>query len=580
MLKNKLHKILISGGLVKKFVIWTAVIIMLIGALTTVFVQINVSNTLSEEFRERGQVVSRNLATSSVEPLLIEDTVNLHRLVGNIKSMEKDIKYVYIIDKKGKVLAHTFEGGFPSDLLSINTDAMSRRLDTGDGHVIDITAPILDGRAGFVHVGMDETYLHEKIARTRDFIIILTFIVGAAGVMMAYIAGSHLTKPIRALVKGAEEIGRGNLGYQIDAVSNDETHILSEAFDQMSYNLNNNISELRASEEKYRKLVDGISDAVILIDSQKKILSWNRAAQWTFGWSFNEVAGMKINILYLPDTGADEKWEFSDGEYVFIKKNGLTFPGIIKIKPLQEGEDAGYVVAIRDVTDQKEMEKLESHLLQSEKLATIGQLAAGAAHEINNPLANITLYTQMLMKKTEDESVRGKLSIINEEANRAAYIVKGLLEFAHQSEPKLSPTDMNTEIDKVISIMNPQFKNIKVTTVFEPLPYISADGAQIQQVIMNILTNSIQSITENGEIIVKTQAKKNYIEITISDNGCGIPEENMDKIFDPFFTTKGPGEGTGLGLSICYGIIKRHNGSIEVKSDAGKGTTFIIKLPV
>lgn len=578
MLKNKLDKILISGGLVKKFVIWIAVIIMFIGTMTTVFVQINMSNTLSEEFRERGQVVSRNLASSSVEPLLIEDTVNLHRLVKNIKNMEKDIKYVYIIDTKGKVLAHTFEGGFPSDLLSINTDAMSRRLDTGDGHVIDITAPILDGRAGFVHVGMDETYLHEKIGRTRDFIIMFTFIVGAAGVIMAYIAGSHLTKPIRALVKGAEEIGKGNFEYHIDAVSNDETHILSEAFNQMSYNLNNNISELRASEEKYRKLVDGISDAVISIDSQKKILSWNRAAQRMFGWSFKEVAGMKIDILSPPD--AIKIGRLSDGEYVFIKKGGLTLSGSARIKPLQEGEDTGYAVVIRDITDHKAMEKLERQLLQSEKLATIGHLAAGVAHEINNPLANISLYTQMLIKRTKDESVKSKLKIINDEANRAAYIVKGLLEFSRQSEPKLGPTNINAEVDKVLNILSPQLRNIKVTADLQPLPSIMADSGQIGQVLMNILTNSIQAITNDGEIIVKTNANQGHVEIGISDNGCGIPRENLAKIFDPFFTTKGPGEGTGLGLSICYGIIKRHNGSIEVKSDVGKGTIFTIKLPV
>ena len=128
--------------------------------------------------------------------------------------------------------------------------------------------------------------------------------------------------------------------------------------------------------------------------------------------------------------------------------------------------------------------------------------------------------------------------------------------------------------------MNPQVKDIKVNTFFEPLPLIVGDNVRIQQVIMNLLTNSIQSITENGEIIIKTTANPKHVEISISDNGCGIPEEKLDKIFDPFFTTKERSNGTGLGLSICYGIIKRHNGSIEVKSEVNHGTTFKIKLPV
>jgi len=583
MLKNKLHKILISGGLVKKFIIWILVITILVGGIITIFVQINLNKTLSEEFHERGLSISRNLASSSVEPLLIEDTVNLRRLAENIKKTERDVKYVYITDAKGKVMAHTFDSGFPGDLLFIGNDVESRLLDTGDGYVIDFSAPILDGRAGFVHIGMDETYLNEKIARTRDVIIALLIVVGTVGVLMAYIVGNHLTRPIRALVKGAEEIGRGNYGYQIESGSTEETHILSSAFNQMSFNLNNSISKLRASEGRYRKLVDGISDAAILIDSNKNILSWNTAAQKIFGWSFKEVGGKKINLLYSSSSGVDifdNIKEIMDKECVFIKKDGSVFPGVMSKRSIfEEGVNKGYVVVIRDITEHKEMAKLERQLLQSEKLATIGQLAAGVAHEINNPLANISLYTQMLLKKTEDDTVKGKLVTIDDETNRAARIVKGLLEFARQSEPKPSQTDINTEIDKVLNILNSQLKGIRVTADLQPLPSILADSGQIRQVLMNMMTNSIQSIKANGEITVKTHVIQDHIEISISDNGCGIPEENISKIFDPFFTTKGT-DGTGLGLSICYGIIKRHNGSIDVKSEVGTGTTFMIKLPI
>ncbi|MCZ7400092.1 MAG: ATP-binding protein [Candidatus Methanoperedens sp.] len=207
-------------------------------------------------------------------------------------------------------------------------------------------------------------------------------------------------------------------------------------------------------------------------------------------------------------------------------------------------------------------------------------MAAGVAHEINNPLGNISLYTQMLLKNTDDENTKEKLTIINDETNRAAQIVKGLLDFARQSEPKLTRIDINKEIEKVLGIMTPQLKDIKVTTELEPLPRIRADSGQIQQVIMNLLKNSIQSIKKKGELMIKTATKNDYVEINISDNGCGIPKEDLNKIFDPFFTTKEMGKGTGLGLSISYGIIKRHNGSIEVKSNIGKGTTLTIKLPV
>ncbi|MCZ7372144.1 MAG: HAMP domain-containing protein [Candidatus Methanoperedens sp.] len=254
MLKEKINKInnFIGGGLVRKFVIWIVVIIMLLGVLTTVFVQVSLTNTLTEELRERGQVISRNLATSVIESILIEDTIYVHRLVENTKKTEKDVKYIYITDARGKVLVHTFEGGFPGELLNVQTHMgnSSQLLDTGEGYVIDFTAPILDGRAGFVHIGMDETSMREKINQTSGAILTLSLLVGALGVLMAYIAGNYLIRPIRSLVKGTEEIGRGNLGYQIKTDSTHEINILSKAFNQMSFNLNNSINELRESEER------------------------------------------------------------------------------------------------------------------------------------------------------------------------------------------------------------------------------------------------------------------------------------------------------------------------------------------
>jgi len=583
MLKEKIRKInnFIGGGLVRKFVIWIVVIIMLLGVLTTIFVQISLTKTLTEELRERGQVISRNLATSIVESILIEDTVYVHRLVENTKKTEKDVKYIYITDARGKVLVHTFDGGFPGELLAVKTDIgnSSHLLDTGDGIVIDFTAPILDSRAGFVHIGMDETSMHEKINQTSCAIITLTLLLGALGVLMAYIAGNYLIRPIRSLVKGTEEIGMGNLGYQIKTGSTDEINILSNAFNKMSYNLNKSINELRDSEERYRRLVDGISDAVILIDSQKKILSWNSGAQKIFGYSLEEVAGSKINMLHYPAGEADNQVTMDD-ENFFKRKDGSTFPGLISNKPLQDSPNTDNVLVIKDITDQKERSNLEKLLMQSEKLFTLGKLASGVAHEINNPLTAISLHTQIMLKKKWDEKTISRLKIINKETNRAAGIVKSLLEFARQSEPKISSVDINREIDNVLNVLEPQLDLMKITTDLKPLPLIMADSEQIQQVIMDMLTNSIQSVIMDGKIIIKTAAKNDHIEISITDNGCGIPQENIGRIFDPFFTTKKPGEGTGLGLSICYGIIKKHNGSIDVKSEIGAGTTFTIRLPI
>lgn len=329
-------------------------------------------------------------------------------------------------------------------------------------------------------------------------------------------------------------------------------------------------------------------DGVQIVGLDGHIIYSNKTVEKIYGFSPEEFKGKHVNEL-------NEDPEFADkviipalkeaghwaGELNVKHKNGKMVPILLNVSVFSDEfeKPLAMIGIIRDLTEQKEIEQLEKQLLQADKLATIGQLASGVAHEINNPLGNISLYAQMLLRKIEDENDRNKLNIINDESNKAAHIVKGLLDFARQSEPKMTPIDINYEIRKSLDLIKHQLINIKVTTIFQTLPKINCDPGQINQVIMNMLTNSIQAIMENGEIKIETRLKKNNVEITITDNGIGIPEENLSNLFDPFFTTKKPGEGTGLGLSISYGIIKRHNGSIDVKSHVGKGTTFIIKLP-
>lgn len=330
-------------------------------------------------------------------------------------------------------------------------------------------------------------------------------------------------------------------------------------------------------------------DGVQIVDLGGKIIYSNKTVEKIYGFSPEEFKGKNVNELNEDPEFADkviipalnDKGHWS-GELKVKHKNGKIVPVLLNASIFADefAKPLAMIGIIRDLTEQKEIEKLEKQLLQADKLATVGQLASGVAHEINNPLGNISLYAQMLLKKIQDENDRKKLNIINDESNRAAHIVKGLLDFARQSEPKMTPTDINVEIRKALDLTKHQMKDINVTTLFQTLPMINCDPGQISQVIMNMLTNSIQAITENGEIKIETRVENNNVAIIITDNGSGIPEENLNKIFEPFFTTKKPGEGTGLGLAISYGIIKRHNGSIDVKSQVGKGTTFIIKLPI
>ncbi len=228
----------------------------------------------------------------------------------------------------------------------------------------------------------------------------------------------------------------------------------------------------------------------------------------------------------------------------------------------------------------------EERLMRSEKLASIGRLAAGIAHEINNPLTSVLTFSSLLLKKTEREDQKEKLDIIVKETTRCRRIVKDLLNFARQGEPKKEEISINQVIENALSLMGNQLKigemRIAVKKDLGELPKLQLDPNQMLEVFVNIMINAIDAMPHGGELNLATSLTQDgkAVEIRASDTGFGISRENLARIFDPFFTTKEPGKGTGLGLSVTYGIIDRHNGSIDVESEVGKGTTFIIKLPV
>ncbi|MBA7613262.1 Adaptive-response sensory-kinase SasA [subsurface metagenome] len=243
---------------------------------------------------------------------------------------------------------------------------------------------------------------------------------------------------------------------------------------------------------------------------------------------------------------------------------------------------------VRSIREQnakiKELAQLK--IAEAERLAMVGQLAAGVAHEINNPLTGILLYCDLVLKNmSEDDPRRKNLEKINHEAMRCKTIVKGLLDFSRQTEPEIKPSSINKIVDDVLSLVKnqPLFLNITINKKKDPsLPVVNVDAAQIQQVSMNIILNAVEAMNGTGELTITTGLTddKKYIFSSFTDTGCGIAKENLSKIFEPFFSTKKTGRGTGLGLSISYGIIKKHHGEIEVTSELGKGTTFIVKLPV
>ncbi len=232
----------------------------------------------------------------------------------------------------------------------------------------------------------------------------------------------------------------------------------------------------------------------------------------------------------------------------------------------------------------EELIAMHDRVAQSERLASLGKLAAGVAHEINNPLGAILALTALTVEDlAPDDPRREDLQEVVRQAERCRNIVRGLLEFSRQSEPHVERLDLNKVLEDTLALISRQsfFFNIQVVKQLTPdLPRVSADRSQLQQVFMNILINAVQAMQEKGTVTLQSRpAADGFVEVSIADTGCGIPPDKLDRIFDPFFTTKPSGKGAGLGLSIAYGIVAKHGGAIAVASRPGEGSTFTVRLP-
>jgi two-component system NtrC family sensor kinase len=236
--------------------------------------------------------------------------------------------------------------------------------------------------------------------------------------------------------------------------------------------------------------------------------------------------------------------------------------------------------------DMTERDQLQRQLVQADKLAAIGTLISGVAHEVNNPLAGASGRAELLLLENHEEGLKNDLQVILDEIRRAGQIMRNLLSFAREHQPERTPTVINELIESVLVLLAYEFRVNKVEIrqdLDNSLPMINVDPNQLRQVFLNLVVNAQHAVSDSEQprvISASTRVAGDAVHAVISDTGTGIPKANLDKIFDPFFTTKPGKQGTGLGLSICFGIVQEHGGVIRAESEAGKGATFTVELPI
>jgi PAS domain S-box-containing protein len=329
-----------------------------------------------------------------------------------------------------------------------------------------------------------------------------------------------------------------------------------------------------------------------ITDVSGKIIYVNPALERISGYRKEELLGKNPSILSsgLHDKSFWKKaWETIlagkvwTGEVVNKRKNGKLFYAELLISPIigPQGEVIGFLGSHRDITEKK---RLEEQLVRSQKMESIGTLAAGIAHEVGNPLTSISSVVQVIQRTTTDQFAKEKLELVKDQISRISRIIRDLVDFSRPSNYERQATSVNKVLQDAVNMVAYGNKAKKIAFTLkleETLPPLRIIPDQLAQVFLNILLNAADAIDgKNGEITVRTTASDDKIYVIFQDTGRGIPEENIGKIFEPFFTTKGVGEGTGLGLWVSYGIIRNFNGDIKVASIVGKGTTFTVILPV
>jgi len=352
---------------------------------------------------------------------------------------------------------------------------------------------------------------------------------------------------------------------------------------------------LRQSEENYRALFDSSAIGTIVLDAETmKVLVANQAAAKIFGFSSVEEA-LEVDPLdyILPEDKARvselaEKALFEQNTQLTYELRILTKDGrkiwisATATRIVHQGRLAG-LITFTDITEQKQHNE---RLILADRLASIGELAAGTAHELNNPLTSVLGFSQLLMDKDIPNDIREDLEIIYSEAQRAAVVTRNLLAFARKHKPVKRLSQINDIIEDILKLRAHEHKmhDIKVEKqLASDLPEIMVDYFQIQQVFFNIVINAEYFMTEahkRGTLTITTEKQNDTVVITFTDDGPGIPTENLSQIFNPFFTTKATGKGTGLGLSICHGIVSEHGGKIHARSQPGEGATIFVELPI
>lgn len=504
--------------------------------------------------------------------------------------------YVYLTDEKGDLIGHSDFSrvivrenvretpGVQGFLAGKRPTHQGYEYDNLDGiPVIGMYASVGDPPWGvFIEQPVKEAY--QPVTQFSIWIIGIMLLIILGVTLISIYFGLRLTRPIENFESGVRQIiASEDLEAVIPQESADEIGRLVKAFNQLIRKLADKTANLRTEQELLQTVVNGIGAGMALVDEEKRLIWWNPIFERWFGTT--ELKHLSCEAV-LQGEGFDCSFGVNGkvlahevhGERRYIRQTYYELsPG--------NSENAAYLLLLEDVTQQVEM---EARVIETEKMATVGLLASGVAHEINNPLAIVSAHSEDLLDRLQEnddppqnEEIQGILRIIFKQMDRCKQITNRLLNFARPGKEGQNLINVSSAIQQTLALLTYRAKQKRIILIDETEPelWVSGNENEWQQVVLNILTNALDATDEGGRIRARAYRTNSEVRVEVVDQGQGISAEHLSKVFDPFFTTKPPGQGTGLGLFVSYGIVQKMQGQLLIESAEGKGTTVMILLP-
>ena len=604
-------------------------LVIAIGVATAISIN-EQTKTIKAGLIEKNKIISEHLASSVKSAFWSLNWLFVERQMQEI-TRSKDVTFLKLINPNGEVYLASGDNKVEHDILipeliNLKEQILKDMLYSKTGELTKlIITPVKVGNDKWTLImGLSLKEVEEAKKGVLKKNIMWGSTIFLLGVLVSFLFARGMTRPIKQLVEGTKEIGRGNLDYRIKIKGLDELGNLADSFNNMAEDLKNTTASrdqlakeieerkqaekaLRESEERFRDISYSMADWIWETDKDGKYTFASESVKKILGYDSEEVIG-KTPFELMPEDEAkrireayeiiaSEKKPIIDLENWNLTKQGKRVRLLTNGVPIlnKKGELCGYRGVDKDITEQK---KLEAQFIQAQKMEAVGRLTGGMAHDFNNILTAIIGNASLLASSIrEDDPMRENVVEINDAANRAASLTRQLLAFSRKQILKSQVLDLNAVISglmKMLGRLIGEDVNLK-TVLASELRQVEADPGQMEQVIMNLVVNARDAMPQGGNLTIETnnvyldetyagehgvELKPGpYVMLSITDTGIGMDMETQAHIFEPFFTTKEKDKGTGLGLATVYGIIKQTGGYIWAYSEPGKGTTFKIYLP-